>query len=80
MNGKPIRVRITGDLSKPSSIDIVDADTGAKITNVLEVDIHASRVPGDCRVTLTLHGAELDVTGELRITEAELENPLRCWP
>lgn len=66
----PIRVKITGDLSDPRSIEIVD-EHGAKVTNVLSFDIHASRVPSECSITLQLWGGvQLDVEG---VAEVEHE-------
>lgn len=75
MDRRPIKVRITGDISDPYTICITDANTGAKITNVLEVDIHVGRTPSDNIVTLTLFGAEIDLTGTLRprLVDGELE-------
>lgn len=65
MDGKPIRLRITGDVGNPRSIEITDVDTGAKVTNVLEVKITLSRtIPS--YVTLTLLGADIDLTGQVR--------------
>lgn len=58
---KPLRIRITGDASDPKTLDVFDAATGEKITNVLAIDFHLERAPADCRVTLTVWGVELDL-------------------
>lgn len=78
MPDKPIKLRITGDISDPRSIEITEADTGAKITNILEVDIHISPLEGST-VTLKLWGADIDVTGNLRpqVVDGKLLTSLR---
>lgn len=66
---KPLRIRITGDASKPRSISVFEADTGAKLTNILAVDLHLSAE--DSRVTLTIWGAEIDVVADAEFAAQE---------
>jgi hypothetical protein len=65
---KPLRIRITGDASNPWGVDVHDASTGDRLTNVIAVDCHLERSPAECRVTLTIFGAEFDF-----IAEADVE-------
>jgi hypothetical protein len=61
MSGKPLRVKITGDISKPATLKIVDADTGEPIPNVVEATIHLTLRSHENYVELRFWGGEVDV-------------------
>lgn len=61
-----MRVKITGDISKPATLRVVDADTDEPILNVIEVDIHLSTRAHENVVTLRLWGGEVNVVGDAR--------------
>lgn len=63
----PLRIKITGDASDPKSLNVFDVTTGLKITNVLAIDFHLERVPSDCRVTLTVYGAEVELEASANV-------------
>lgn len=68
MDGKPLRLRITGNIDEPRTIDVRDADTGEKLTNVIDAQITVSRVPSECSIMLHLFGGvELDVEGTVEV-------------
>lgn len=66
--GKPLRVRIIGNLDDPHTLDVFNADTGEKLTNVIDAQVTLSRIPDECSIMLHLFGGvQIDVTGAAEV-------------
>jgi hypothetical protein len=69
MNGRPLRVRITGDVGDPRTLEVTEVETGTRLNNVLAISIVLTR-DDTPTIDLTIYGPgnDIDLTGYANVT------------